>query len=731
MPRSDAASWCERVSQVLSSYDAALLREVASRLVRSRGQWPLEELTRRCVHAIATPSVIDRRLKGLHLAERRLLALIGHSSQPRWPVGSLVEMNIALGEADGLDPVRGLLRAGLLYPEVGPGCRLLRDFDTWLTQTTPAALCVFAHPGVTARLVGQDLGLPNLAAHGKARLDVGLAPGPVQEADGLEWPLRLAALCQLLKAGPLRLTQQGDFFKRDLDRLRQDGLLGATPADSPVEIPDVALLVVALALAENVVVESDGELQVGALPASWEKGLATAITSLWAALPRLIAWGPEDGWRLGQRVGNPYPAAYLLALLLLARLPQEAWTTPETVAGWLATHHPFWQGPEPARTIEGNDNAPRRAPPQSLQAGVSCFLLGLGYQLSLVQATRAAGGGWLVRLSAMGRHVLGIARPPAVPAFAQTLLVQPNLEILAYRQGMTPALAACLGRFAAWKSLGAACTLQLRPDTVYAALEEGETAETILEALREHGTRVVPPTVAQVIKSWATKRERISVYAAATLFEFASSEDLESALARGLPAARLSERMAAVASETDVDFRHFRLTATRDYSLPPERCLSVAADGVTFIIDPGRADLLLESEVQRFAEPLERPGAPGKGHYRLTPASAAAARAAGLTGSVLETWFQQRSGQALPAAARLLLAESPAPASQLRRRLVLHVANAEVADGLAQWPGTRALVEERLGPTVLAVAEENAALLQDRLAQLGIPLAVAPVNGLA
>ena len=51
--------------------------------------------------------------------------------------------------------------------------------------------------------------------------------------------------------------------------------------------------------------------------------------------------------------------------------------------------------------------------------------------------------------------------------------MQPNLEIIAYRQGLTPALIARLTRFAAWKSLGAACTLQLEPETVYRALEAG------------------------------------------------------------------------------------------------------------------------------------------------------------------------------------------------------------------------------------------------------------------
>jgi hypothetical protein len=86
----------------------------------------------------------------------------------------------------------------------------------------------------------------------------------------------------------------------------------------------------------------------------------------------------------------------------------------------------------------------------------------------------------------------------------------------------------------------------------------------------------------------------------------------------------------------------------------------------------------------------------------------------------LETWFQQRVGQPLPPAARLLLAGSQAPAPRLERRLVLQVAGAELADGLLQWPGTRGLIAGRLGPTALVVAEEHAELLRQRLAEAGI-----------
>src|SRR5205823_6177134 len=122
------------------------------------------------------------------------------------------------------------------------------------------------------------------------------------------------------------------------------------------------------------------------------------------------------------------------------------------------------------------------------KAALLHFLLGLAFQLRLLQAARDENGAWLVRLTGLGRWLLGVGEDSlAAPVYPQTLLVQPNLEILAYRQGLTPALIARLGRVAAWKSLGPACTLQLEPQSVYRGLEAGETFESIVALLERHG----------------------------------------------------------------------------------------------------------------------------------------------------------------------------------------------------------------------------------------------------
>jgi hypothetical protein len=277
-----------------------------------------------------------------------------------------------------------------------------------------------------------------------------------------------------------------------------------------------------------------------------------------------------------------------------------------------------------------------------------------------------------------------------------------------------------LGRFATWKSLGPACTLQLEPHTVYRALESGLTFEQVVQTLERHGTRALPSSVVESLRTWANKRDRISIYPAAVLLEFSSADDLNEALARGLPALRVTDRLAAVSNESDIDFRHFRLIGSRDYGQTPEKCVEVEADGVTLAVDVARSDLMLETELPRFAEPLERGIVNGRRHYRLTPASLRLARKTGLGLPALAAWFHQRTGQPIPPAARLLLTAADAPAPQLRRYLVLEVAGADVADGLVQSPATRALIDARLGPTVLAIDEPNVEKLVEQLALLGV-----------
>src|SRR5262249_9142392 len=92
MPLHDPASWPGLLRQALTCYGEEMLRAVAGRLARPRGHWPAADLVERCLAASENAAVLDRRLRELSAGARRVLACMGHSRQPLWQLGNLVEL---------------------------------------------------------------------------------------------------------------------------------------------------------------------------------------------------------------------------------------------------------------------------------------------------------------------------------------------------------------------------------------------------------------------------------------------------------------------------------------------------------------------------------------------------------------------------------------------------------------------------------------------------------------
>ena len=158
--------------------------------------------------------------------------------------------------------------------------------------------------------------------------------------------------------------------------------------------------------------------------------------------------------------------------------------------------------------------------------------------------------------------------------FEQFLFVQPNFEVIAYRQGLTPQLAGRLSRFAWWSQIGSALELKLTRESIVHGLDWGLTAEAILETLTRHSQRALPPGITDAVTNWASRRERVTYYAAATLIEFGSSSERDAAMAFW-PASDLAapiavaERFLLVEDEKTVPFDRLRLISSRDYRRPP------------------------------------------------------------------------------------------------------------------------------------------------------------------
>ena len=105
-----------------------------------------------------------------------------------------------------------------------------------------------------------------------------------------------------------------------------------------------------------------------------------------------------------------------------------------------------------------------------------------------------------MQLTALGRYVLATGpTPPPRPTFEQFLFVQPNFEVIAYRQGLTPQLVGRLSRFAWWSQIGAALELKLTRESIVLGLDGGLTAESMLEMLTRHSQRPLPAGVIDAV----------------------------------------------------------------------------------------------------------------------------------------------------------------------------------------------------------------------------------------
>ncbi len=688
-PESD---WSLRCRETLAHYGEPLLREVADRLVRPRTRLPTDELLDKAAATFTNAPVLDRRIKEQPAAARKLLALIGISRQARWKVGHLLTLLAALGDSDGFVPVQSLLDAGLLFPELDPDSPQLTDFTTWYGEVGMSAAIVYAHPGVAARARKEELELPDLSE--------GHPESAPRQADALEWPLRLAATWQQVHADPVRLTQGRTLFKRDLTRLQTDPVLAAAPVDQLAPIADAGVLALLWAKAAGWLAERDGSLETDDLSAVWDGPLLELLAELFAAMTWVEAWDPLAGYAHSDNPLSlsPTPSAGLLSLLLA-----RDWVSAEAVAEWLWSHHPSWAAVLPEATADKG------------AAWVRGYLLGVAYPLGMVEVADG-----LLRLSTFGRHLLrGEPEPPVPPSFPQTLMVQPNAEILAYRQGLTPALIASLTHFARWKGIGPACTLELTPEQTYRGLESGLTLPMIVQTLNRHGTRPVPAGVVDLLQRWASKRERITVFSSAVLVEFQTPVELDAAVNRGVVTLRLTDRIGMTADGAEPALSQLRLIGNRDYEARPQRCLTFADDGVTLTVDTPQADLLLEAEIGYFAEalPIESNGVR---RFRLTAASLRRAGESGRLLADIDAWFAERSGSPLSPAGRLLLIGPQLPPPVAARLLVVKLPTMEIADGVEQWPATRVFVAERLGPLAVVVDEENFAAFQSALAEVGV-----------
>lgn len=696
--------------EALAGYPAERLRAV----VEALGPWERRPTARGAPGAIAerldAPDVVEGLLAGLEPASLSTLGLIGLAGTAPWRLSALAG---AL-RATGIDPAAAgpLVELGLVAP--APGVAGTAPID-------PIALLERAADDPAAWLVPHSAAVGRIPAPTVPR-GAPAAAGPVRqvrEADRLEAVLRLSALWQRAAEAPLRWTLDRTLYKRDRQRLEDDPAIAGPIADELRPLDEPLEVWFGLAHGLGLLRDEEGSERIVAAGADFWAEHAVHLPQMaaqqWLALDAQGDRAAPEGARAARRLGP----LRLAGLLRLAALEGGEWAALDDLAAAIAA------GARPEAEAAGPGRGDRLA--EELRARLEATLLGPAYALGLVRAAEEdPSGRRVVQLTDFGRYVLGMGPAPAPrEAFPHFLTVQPNFEIIAYRQGLNPYLIGQLGRFARWRRLGAAVELALTPESTYRALEGGMTPEAILERLTRHSARPLPAGVADALRTWAGRRERVMLHASATIVEFAAQADRDAALAHwpdgGGPAPlAVGERLLLVEDTAAIPFQRLRLLGSRDYRQPPEVCVEVGPDGVSLALDPNRSDLFVAAELGRFAD--EAAGEGGlRRPFRITGTSLRRWTAAGLGEGELGRWFHARTGSGLPPAVALLLAsgEPGRGAPELVREWVIRVPQADWLDGLEQHPETAGLLGERLGPTAAIVAEGRRDELLRRLEALG------------
>ncbi len=293
-----------------------------------------------------------------------------------------------------------------------------------------------------------------------------------------------------------------------------------------------------------------------------------------------------------------------------------------------------------------------------------------------------------------------------------------------------------LSRFAWWTQIGSALELKLTHESIVHGLDRGSKPDWMIETLATASQRPLSRGVIEAINHWAERRERVVYYAATTLIEFGSQTERDQAVdlwppEEENPPIPVAERFLLVEDDRTVPYARLRLASSRDYRRPPEVCVTVEPDGVTLVLDPARADLLVDAELALFADAMpapERISAQSASslarRFVITSDSLQRGVTRGMASARLSEWFERRAGRPTPPSVQLLLmaGSSQVPKLKAAKIVVLTLPSAELLEGLRQLPSTRSLLGEPLGPTSVAIPEPQVGPLQTALKELGISL---------
>ena len=280
-----------------------------------------------------------------------------------------------------------------------------------------------------------------------------------------------------------------------------------------------------------------------------------------------------------------------------------------------------------------------------------------------------------------------------------SLLVQPNFDIIAYLEELTPNAMQALACADCTRIDTQTATFTITRSSVYRALETGFSVENMIKMLGENSRIPISGNVSSSIREWAGRRERLSLTQHSTLLEYHNSAERDAALQKFKWQA-VGTRFALVTQVPKGIDKH-------RYSSPPSRTIKFLSDG-RFTLEGG-SDLAARAVLASIAIQ------DATGKFRIDPQ---AVRIGRFTNQTREAFIARVTG-GIPASLEALLSiwegkrKAPSIASAI---LFQH----EQAAALAEHPSLKPCFEMQLGPTAWLVKPGFEKQLEKTLKELGI-----------
>lgn len=299
------------------------------------------------------------------------------------------------------------------------------------------------------------------------------------------------------------------------------------------------------------------------------------------------------------------------------------------------------------------------------------------------------------------RRLMGL-NPETGKPDKPSLLIQPNFDILVYLDRLSPFALTVLSCADCNRIDAQTAGYTITRSSLYRALETGLEISMLLELLQEHSIGV-PDNVAQSLRDWAARRERLRVRENVKLLEYATQKERDDALLKLTSAKGLTERFILLDDESSLP----KVDVYHRYGLAPSRTLQFHPEG-HFRLE-GATDLACRAVLAQLATQ------DSEGRYHLDMAKV---RAGALTTAARDTLAARARG-GLPPQLEVLMniweGKSAEPALAK-----ISVFQHPSATALAKHPKIARCLDKQLNDTSYLVREGKEIRLEQSLSDLGL-----------